>query len=67
MVEASKFENYYLQIMNAEETLALGKATLRAAFVSPAAHTSEGDDMISRAFELGRRSLDLGLQEERLT
>jgi hypothetical protein len=38
--------------LNAEETLALGMATLKAAFLSPTVPWLEGVDMMAEAFEL---------------
>jgi hypothetical protein len=58
------FEGLNDHQLDAAGTLALGRATLAAAFLSPIAHTPQADSMIGEAFALGRRSLALGRQEE---
>lgn len=45
--------------LDAAGTLALGKAMLKEAFLSPSANTSEVNDMITEAFRLGRLSMEL--------
>jgi hypothetical protein len=45
--------------LNAAGTLALGKAMLKDAFLSPIASTSEANDMITEAFKLGYLSIEL--------
>ncbi len=59
MSEVLKFYDEYPHNMNAEQTLVLGKAMLRAAFSSPLGSTQEGEGLLTEAFRLGKRSLEI--------
>jgi hypothetical protein len=64
MIDRRKsFESISNTQLNAAESLALGQATLRAAFLSPSASWQEGNDMLAAAFALRRQAYELGLQE----
>jgi hypothetical protein len=52
--------------LNAEQTFALGQATLKAAFSTGAAHISEGGALLAEAFRLRNKSCELAYYEQQL-
>jgi hypothetical protein len=46
--------------MSAEETLALGQATLKAAFSPEVVRTTESEELLNEAFRLRNKSVELG-------
>lgn len=48
--------------LSAQETLALGQAALRQAFVSASACSKEGDALLASAFALRRQSIEMEIK-----
>lgn len=64
--EHASFEEGANLCLSAAATLVLAHATLKAAFCSAGASLPEADSLIHEAFELGRRSVAMSIEEMKL-